>query len=72
MNKLSKLLILLAVIAMLVGCLAACGPNGTGNEGGNTENGGEQGGNTDNGGNTGNTGSDSGDDDVVIDFDDLT
>ena len=34
MNKLSKLLILLAVIAMLVGCLAACKPDNTPDENG--------------------------------------
>ena len=67
MNKLSKLLVLLAVIAMLVGCLAACGPNGTGNQGGNTEGGGEQGGSTDNGGNSG-SGDNSGGEIEFVDY----
>lgn len=58
MNKLSKLLMLLAVIAMLVGCLAACKPENTeggegGSDNGGSENGGSENGGSENGGEQG-------------------
>ncbi len=49
MNKLSKLLILLAVIAMLAGCLAACQPDNTDEKPDNSDPGSSEGGGSGNG-----------------------